>query len=67
MATKKLVERLQETLADFEARTTDAGELERLRSFYERMKRDGIASTREYDLPQLDTIGRLAFRQDDES
>lgn len=34
------------------------GELERLRSFYESMKREGVAFTREYDLPALDTIGR---------
>lgn len=35
-----------------------AEDLERLRAFYESMKRAGIAITREYDLPPLDTIGR---------
>ena len=61
MAAETIIDRVQEAVAAFEVRTPDPEELHRLRSFYDRMKRAGIATTREYDLPQLDTIGRTAF------
>jgi hypothetical protein len=54
-------DRVREVAETFEAQTSNREELDRLRAFYDRMKRAGIATTREYDLPQLDTIGRNAL------
>jgi hypothetical protein len=42
----------------FKALSRDADFLA-LEAFYEAAKRDGIAKAPEYDLPQVDTIGRL--------
>lgn len=63
MPDQAVVDRVQGAAAAFEAQTLDPEELHRLRSFYDRMKRAGIATTREYDLPQLDTIGRSILRK----
>lgn len=55
-----VVEQIKEVDATFDSQTPEPEELARLREFYERMKREGVATTRKYDLPQLDTIGRMA-------
>ncbi|MCA1789634.1 MAG: hypothetical protein LC667_07195 [Thioalkalivibrio sp.] len=47
-------------------RSADEG-LKRLRDFYDEMKRLGIAQTREYDLPPIDTIGTTAYRRDSQA
>ena len=39
-------------------------DLRALSAFYEAAKRDGIAKAPEYDLPQIDTIGRMARQAD---
>lgn len=62
MTSETIVDRLRDTLAGFAEQSPDRGEFERLRSFYDRMKREGVATTRPYDLPPLDTIGRSAVR-----
>lgn len=53
-----LVDELQALLSSFKPKPDRAEELRRLEEFYERMKAEGFATTREYDLPPLDTIGR---------
>jgi hypothetical protein len=53
-----IVRQVQGLLGAFEAATRDPDELRRLSDFYDRMKREGVATTRPYNLPQLDTIGR---------
>lgn len=55
-----LVDKLKETLETFRTGTSDSEELERLQQFLSEMKSAGVARTREYDLPQPDTIGRAA-------
>jgi hypothetical protein len=54
----RTVDDLRNVLAGFPTASPDPVELERLRAFFERMKLAGIATTRPYDLPPLDTIGR---------
>jgi hypothetical protein len=49
---------LQRVLAEFDKLVEHDSDLRKLRDFYEDAKRDGIAKRPEYDLPQLDTIGR---------
>lgn len=55
-----LVEDLKTALANFAGVTSDAAELARLQQFLTEMTTAGVAKTREYDLPQPDTIGRAA-------
>jgi len=55
-----VVEELKKALARFPQVTPDPAELARLQQFLAEMKTAGIAKTREYDLPQPDTIGRAA-------
>jgi hypothetical protein len=55
-----VVEELKRILVSFPEATPDAAELARLRQFLTEMKDAGVAKTREYDLPQPDTIGRAA-------
>jgi hypothetical protein len=54
---------LHEAMAAFNKKVEQDDELRRLRDFYDAAKRDGIATKHEYDLPQLDTIGRFAFER----
>lgn len=53
------VDDLRKVLADFPQQAPDQGRLAELRAFLEEMKAAGIATTREYDLPRPDTIGRM--------
>lgn len=54
---------IQSLLPKANHKHSDPADLERLRKFYEEMKAASIAKTREYDLPQLDTIGRSVYMQ----
>ena len=49
---------------DFQKQTSDDDSLQKLRVFYEEMKRLGVAQTHEYDLPPVDTIGVTAYRRE---
>jgi hypothetical protein len=49
---------LRRVLTEFDKRVEGDSDLRELREFYEDAKREGIAKRPEYDLPQLDTIGR---------
>jgi hypothetical protein len=57
------VDDLRNALANFPAASPDPEELARLRAFFERMKQEGVATTRPFDLPPLDTIGRGLVEQ----
>jgi hypothetical protein len=57
-----IVEELKKAVASFPAGTPDPEELARLESFFRAMKAAGVARTREYDLPPLDTIGRSVLQ-----
>lgn len=54
----KTTEQLKKVLSDYPASNPDAKELTRLSEFFKTMKTKGIARTKEYDIPQPDTIGR---------
>jgi hypothetical protein len=58
MSTKTTVKKLEDAVNSFKAANSAKPDLETLSVFYERMKREGIAVTRKYNLPQLDTLGR---------
>lgn len=53
-----VVEELEQLFQSFQPKPDRAEELKRLSEFFEAMKAEGVASIREYDLPQLDTVGR---------
>lgn len=55
-----VVEELKKALGGFPETAPNPAELLRLQQFLAEMKTAGIAKTREYDLPQPDTIGRAA-------
>jgi len=55
-----LLEDLERVLANFPGIKQKEAEFVRLQEFLAEMKAAGIAKTREYDLPQPDTIGRSA-------
>lgn len=38
-------------------------EFQRLDEFFQRMREEGVATQKKYDLPQMDTIGRHAAAQ----
>lgn len=52
---------LEQALATFDQEVARDTDLRQLRDFYEEAKREGLAKKPEYDIPQLDTIGRLVF------
>ena len=56
-----ITKELQEALAQFEQAAARDSDLRQLREFYEEAKREGLAKQPEYDLPELDTIGRLTI------
>ena len=58
-----ILDELNKTLKSFPQANPDSNELVRLRSFLSEMKTAGIAKTREYDLPQPDTIGHTSTRR----
>lgn len=55
-----MVEDLKKTLVEFPKSTSNVADLARMQQFFKEMKEAGIAQTREYGLPQPDTIGRVA-------
>lgn len=54
----KIADRMIEAIEAHKAGASDADELVRLQDFLCRMVAAGVAKTREYDLPQPDTLGR---------
>lgn len=54
----QVIEQVKKAVAEYPVASKDQGELARLQEFFQRMKDAGVARTREYDLPQPDTLGR---------
>ncbi len=54
----QVTERVKKTLAEHQETGPDVRELARLQKFLRQMKAAGVAKTKEYDLPQPDTLGR---------
>lgn len=52
-------ERLGEAVRDFERRQQKDAAFVQLRNFYAEMIGKGLVVKKEYDLPSLDTIGRV--------
>ena len=57
-------ERIQKSIAEYEATRSDSTELIRLQEFLQRMKDAGVAKTREYNLPPPDTLGRTMVEKE---
>jgi hypothetical protein len=51
-----------DTIEDFNRRAATDESYQRLREFYDEMKRSGVALSQTYDLPPVDTIGTTAYR-----
>jgi hypothetical protein len=60
-----VVEQLKRAIASYPTTCREPEELARLGEFLQRMKDAGIARTREYDLPQPDTLGRAMYARHD--
>lgn len=54
-----ILDDLKKTLTEFPLVTRNPEDLARLQQFLKQMKDSGVAKTREYDIPQPDTIGRV--------
>jgi hypothetical protein len=55
-----IVEKVNEVLVEEQDRDRDPS-FQRLRDFYETMKRKGLVIKQEYNLPAVDSIGRTLF------
>jgi hypothetical protein len=53
-----IIDELKKAVEQFPSSTANPKELERLKEFFDRMKREGVVKTPEYDIPRPDTIGR---------
>ena len=57
----KIADRVSEAIAARKIEASHPDELVRLQEFLSKMIAEGVAKTREYDLPQPDTLGRTAL------
>jgi len=57
----EIVEKLKQVLTEEEKERTRNPNFQKLRDFYETMKREGIATNQGYKLPPIDTIGRRLY------
>ena len=55
-------EQLVKELEKFDNARHNDSNLQNLKEFYERMRREGIATKRDYDLPSMDTVGKSICR-----
>lgn len=53
-----IAEQIQVAMAEHLAEPKDKEELSRLQEFLQKMMDAGVAKKQQYDIPQLDTIGR---------
>lgn len=58
---------LQKTLAEKEKDFSSDPDYQRLRDFYEEMKRQGLVKKQEYSLPPLDTTGQGLYQAQKEA
>ena len=57
----ELIEKVKQVLAEEEEERTGNPNFQKLRDFYETMKKEGIAINQGYKLPPIDTIGRRLY------
>ena len=57
----EILEKLKQVLTEEEKERTGNPNFQKLRDFYETMKREGIAINQGYKLPPIDTIGRRLY------
>ena len=57
----KIAEELQKTIHENGQKFADQPSFQELSKFYAEMKSKGLVIKKNYDLPQLDTIGRSAY------
>jgi hypothetical protein len=57
------VEKLKQVLTEEEEERTGNPNFQKLRDFYETMKKEGIAINQRYNLPPIDTIGRRLYAE----
>lgn len=55
-----LEDRVRDILAE-EAEREKNSNFKKLRDFYDEMKREGVATKQEYNLPPIDTVGRRLY------
>jgi len=54
----EIIEKVKQVLTEEEEERTGNPNFQKLRDFYESMKKEGIAINQGYKLPPIDTIGR---------
>jgi len=54
----EIIEKVKQVLTEEEEERTGNPNFQKLRDFYDTMKREGIAINQGYKLPPMDTIGR---------
>ena len=57
----ELIEKVKQVLAEEVEERTGNPNFQKLRDFYETMKKEGIAINQGYKLPPIDTIGRRLY------
>lgn len=57
----EIVDKLKQVLTEEEEERTENPNFQKLRDFYETMKKEGIAINQGYKLPPIDTIGRRLY------
>jgi hypothetical protein len=59
----EIIEKVKQVLTEEEEERTGNPNFQKLRDFYETMKREGIAINQGYKLPAIDTIGRRLYAE----
>ena len=59
----EIIEKVKRVLTDEEDERTSNPNFQKLRDFYETMKKEGIAINQGYKLPPIDTIGRRLYAE----
>ena len=57
----EIIEKVKQVLTEEDAERTGNPDFQKLRDFYETMKKEGIAINQGYKLPPIDTIGRRLY------
>ncbi len=59
----EIIEKVKRVLTEEEEERTGNPNFQKLRDFYETMKKEGIATNQGYNLPPIDTIGRRLYAE----
>lgn len=57
----EIIEKVKQVLTEEEDGRTSNSNFQKLRDFYETMKKAGVAINQGYKLPPIDTIGRRSY------